>query len=220
MGEESKVVPLTHDQLEYLESAVSRYSHALNTDAHATHYLGRRGFNQRIAEDFRLGVVCDALPGHERFEGMLAIPYLGRGDVPLSIRFRCIEDHSCKELKHGKYNGMSGEVGRMFNVRAIFKAKDSINLCEGEIDTMILNMLGMPAIGMPGATTFRPRHRKMLAGFSRIHIWADPDEAGHAFANKVGQALPQARTVRLIDGDVNETYLRHGAKGIKELIKQ
>src|SRR5690606_23570625 len=127
------------------------------------------------------GVVADPVPGHSRFEGWISIPYLRHDGQPLSIRFRCIEDHDHREHGHGKYMSMPGEPARVFNTGAILRATDAIHVTEGEFDAMILESLGLPAIAIPGASGWKPHHPRMLHGFRRVWVWGDPDDPGADF---------------------------------------
>src|SRR5690606_14322833 len=97
-------------------------------------------------------------------------------------------------------------------------ASNEISICEGEMDALVLNMLGIPAVGIPGATFWENRWRRILEGFSRIWVWGDPDEAGAKLNDKVTRAFYQARVVPL-KRDVNDEYLAEGADYIKGLIK-
>ena len=96
----------------------------------------------------------------------------------------------------------------MFNVRALHQARDEIHVCEGEFDAMILTSLGLHAVAVPGANAWQPHYRRMLAGFSRVWVWGDPDDAGAEFTNRICRALRSAKGVRLRHGDVTDTYLR------------
>lgn len=203
--------------MEALEKAVASYQAAVTRPA--AMYLQARGVDQEEAATFRLGVVETPAPGHERFRGMLCIPYLDRHGNPLTVRFRCLEEHAHEDHFHGKYNSLKDDPTRMFNVSAIFSAKDTIHVTEGELDAVILNKVGYNAVAIPGANNFKWRHRKMLAGFSRVWVWGDPDTAGAEFVNKLCKSLRMtARGVPLRDGDVTETYLKGGSKALMDLI--
>jgi DNA primase len=89
---------------------------------------------------------------------------------------------------------------------------------EGEFDAMVLTMLGLPAVAIPGAKAWRPHHRDMLSGFSRIYVWGDPDDAGAEFAQKVSSQMRTAIKVKLRDGDVTDTYLAGGRDALADLI--
>lgn len=208
--------PLSDSQMEALEEATSRYEAAL-TVREAAYLLGR-GIGQPEAAGARLGVVADPAPGHSRFRGMLSIPYLDKDGQPLTIRFRCIERHNHQEHFHGKYNSLTGDAARIYGIRNIHSAGDEIHVCEGEFDSLILCKLGLPAVAIPGANSFRYHHRKMLAGFAQIHVWGDPDDAGAEFIQKVTGALRRAKGVNLRLGDVTDTYREGGADALLELI--
>lgn len=210
------MLPLSDSQREMLEEAVTSYQRAVS--AEVARYLLDRGISRDAAVMFRLGYVAEPAPGHEHVRGRLAIPYLGHDDRVLSIRFRCLRPHNCKEVGCPKYLSLVDEPTRLFNVRAIHEAGDEIHTTEGELDAIILNMVGLPACGWAGVNAWSPYHRRMLAGFSRVWHWGDPDAAGSELTNKVTRALPGAKAVRLRDGDVTETYLLHGKQGLLDLI--
>lgn len=201
-----------------LDEAVSRYQAALTPAAVA--YLRSRGISRETALTNRLGVVSDPAPGHGRHAGWLSIPYLRHDYGAVSIRFRCIEDHDHRDYGHGKYASLEGEPNRVFFIPAIHAAEDVIHVCEGEFDAMILNQLGLPAIAIPGASGWQSHHRRMLAGFGRVWVWGDPDDAGAKFTTKVCRSLRQARGVQLRIGDVTETYLAEGPQGVYALIDE
>lgn len=216
MTEQEGLQPLSASQREMLEEAVASYEESI--DVHAAAYLLGRGIEEETAATFRLGVVSDPYPGHERFRGWLAIPYLDRHGKPLSIRFRCMEQHNHRDYYHGKYMSITDEPSRVFNIGAIHRAGTEIHVTEGEFDAVILNQLGLPAVAIPGASGFQGHHRRMLAGFSRTWVWGDPDEAGADFTNRVCRMLRSAKGVRLRLGDVTDTYLMGGDEAIHNLI--
>lgn len=199
-----------------MEAATS-YHEALTVPA--VQYLARRGIDREAAVTFRLGVVADPFPGHERFRGFLAIPYIGHDGRILSIRFRCMEEHDHREHFHGKYMSLPDEPARMFNVRAVHQAGEEIHVAEGELDAVILNRVGLPAVAIPGASGWLPHYRPVLAGFNRVFVWGDPDDAGADFTNRVCRALSSAKGVRLRNGDVTDNYLRGGAEALHSLIR-
>ena len=216
MQEPSNLLPLSSSQREALEEAVATYQ-AAATPA-AARWLEARGIAPETADGARLGVTVNPAPGHERYRGFLSIPYLSREGAPLSIRFRCLQNHDCRANGHGKYLTVPGDVPRMYNIGALFDAGNEIHVTEGEFDALILNQIGLPAVGIPGANSWKPHHRIMLLGFSRVWVWGDPDPAGAEFVNTVTASLRQARGVRLRGGDVTDTYLAGGAEALLELV--
>lgn len=211
--------PLSALQVRTLDEAVTAYQTALAFDSRAQDALLGRGVTEDAASIHRLGVVgADCLPEHRRFIGWLTIPYIVAGGDVVQVRFRCLQDHD--HIGHGKYMTIEGDPARVFNTRVIPRADFEIHVTEGEFDSIILNQLGYPAVAIPGASGFQSHHRRMLAGFERVYVWGDPDEAGAAFAARVTRAMNQAVSVRLDDGDINETFLLHGEDAIHEAIAQ
>ncbi|MEU7030025.1 topoisomerase [Streptomyces sp. NPDC046275] len=202
-----------------MEEATSAYQAALTPDA--ARYLLDRGIGREEAVTHRLGVVGERpFPGHERFRGMLAIPYLDRLGKPLTIRFRCLEDHDHRAAFHGKYNTVKDDPPRMYGVADVHQAGDTIDVTEGELDRIVLKKIGLHAVGLPGASLWQPRHRRMLAGFNRVRVWGDPDDAGSEFTARICRALRSAKGMRLRDADVSDTYKQGGAQPLLELIKE
>jgi hypothetical protein len=218
--EQPRLQPLSSSQREALELATSSYQGTLS--AEVEDYLSERGIQWDAAVTYRLGEVSEPQPGHNRFRGMLALPYLDKDRSPLTLRFRCTKAHNHRELHHGKYNSVHGDVVRMFNVGAIHRAterNEDICVTEGELDAIVLEQIGLHAVALPGATTWQYYHARMLAGFDRVWLFTDPDDEGEALQGRMLQAMRQARAVRLTLGDVGETFLQGGPDALLDLMK-
>ena len=219
MDEPESLQPSSDSQREVLEEAVAKYRKALDGSAEAAGWLKARGIGRKEADTARLGVVADPAPGHGKYRGMLSIPYLRHDGQPVAVRFRCLADHDHRELFHGKYNTIAGDPVRTYNVGAIHLADDVINVTEGEFDALVLQKVGLHAVAIPGAHSWNGRHRRMLAGFRRVYVWGDGDDAGAEFTNKVCRALRSARGVAVPQGkDVTDIYLAGGAEALYALI--
>ena len=189
---------LSEDSLAMHEASVSHYqSHLGQAEA----YLAARGIDSSAANTYRLGVVPLEgdlpLPEHDEYRGRLVIPYLTEGGI-VNMKFRCLKDHSCKEVKHAKYTGLPGR-NNLYNVRALFDASETLAVCEGELDALVLSVSGVPSVGIPGATAVQKHYRYIFADFTRIVVFTDGDEAG----KKLGATLREqvgAIPVRLPEG--------------------
>lgn len=221
MGQQERepLQPLSDSQREMIEEAVATYEAARGEVAE---HLAARGITEAVAATFRLGVVADPLPGHANFKGMICIPYLDRKSKALTMRFRCPVEHDHRASGHGKYMSLPHDPPRPFNVRAIHEAvdarSDELHITEGEFDAMVLNALGLHAIAIPGASLWQPSWRRMVAGFSRVWVWGDPDEAGAEFGRKLTQSMSRAKVVNLKGGDVSEVFQREGAGALISLV--
>jgi len=217
LAEHEPLTPLSTSQKEMLEEAVSTYQAHLNAETAA--YLMKRGIGRDEALAFRLGIVADPAPGHEKYRGMLAIPYLSKAGYPVTVRFRCLQEHNHRDYFHGKYNTVKDDIPRMYGIPSVHHAGEEIHVTEGELDAIILNKLGLHAVAIPGANMWFGRHRRMLAGFNRVWTWADPDDAGAELTGKITRQLRSAKAVRL-RADVTDTYMEHGAEHVLSLVQK
>ncbi len=93
---------------------------------------------------------------------------------------------------------------------------ESIVICEGEFDRLVLESQGFAAItSTGGAGTFRPEWAEELHGIPNVYICFDQDEAGRNGALRVARLIPHARIVKLPDkvgagGDVTDFFVRLG----------
>lgn len=183
----------------------------------ADSYLEGRGLDLDLAATFRLGVVIEPEIGHEMFEGRLCIPYLTKAGV-VNLKFRCMEDHSCKEAGHGKYMGLSHSRTNIYNTLAFFKDSPVIGITEGEIDAEVMDyMVEIPTVGIPGAQNWKPHFDRCFTDYERILVFADGDTAGKEFARAVSGRLDGVTTIQMPDGmDVNGVYQAEGPEGLRK----
>lgn len=195
---------------ESLTRAAKYYHNALHE---AEAYLAERGISLEQATKARLGVVLDPLTGHENYVNRLAIPYMTRSGV-VDLRFRALD------TSEPKYMGLSGATTHLYNVGALFRAGSSIGICEGEIDTITLDIVcGIPAVGVPGVNNWKKHYTRLLADFDKVFLFADGDNAGTEFGKALTRELPNLVIVQMPDGeDVNSMYRSHGVDYFKEKI--
>lgn len=203
-----------------LEEATARYAASVDQ---AAEYLVARGISHEAALDFRLGRVVDPVSGHDRFRGMLSIPYLSVGGVT-AIKFRCLEDHDHRAHGGGKYDGPS-QKARLFNSRACSTGGDLAIITEGELDAVVAqSVLGVPAVGTPG-TTWMKHWPRILSDFDRVIVVADHDakedgsDPGVKHADKVRRSIVGSEVVVPPEGyDLTEWVLAEGADRVKEVM--
>jgi DNA primase len=209
------LLPLPNSLKESLAKAVSKYEADVSNQS-PYDYLQDRGINPDTVQKFRLGYVVDPEFGHERYRGRLAIPALLGSGQPYGLRFRALTPEDTP-----KYLGLPGLPTRLFNVRAIEQAESFICITEGELDTIILDQCGLYSVGVCGAENWKRHHPKLFAGFQRVLIFGDGDEAGQRFAEKVNISLTGgARVMMKSNQDVNDVYREGGRDAIMELVNR
>jgi len=205
-------VRLSNSQRQFLLQATQEYTKNIHI---AAQYLATRGLSVAEVQQFHIGVVKDALPGHEQYQGRLAIPYVTPSGI-VDIRFRSMQGED------PKYIGMPGAKTSMYNAQAVLTANDYICVTEGEIDCMtVVAKTGHPAVGIPGANNWKPYYAKILDDFETVIILADGDAPGLEFGKKVSRELGNVNIIQMPEGhDVNSIVLEQGAEFINERIRK
>jgi len=68
-------------------------------------------------------------------------------------------------------------------------------LVEGESDCHAAWQRGVCAVGLPGASMWKPEFSSLLTG-REVVVWQEPDEGGATMVAKVAQSLPKAKVLR------------------------
>lgn len=196
-----------------LEQAARHYSDAL-PGSPAEKYLAERGILPSVAAGYGLGYVSEPLPGDEEYAGRLAIPYNTPAGGVLDLRFRTLGHDG------PKYLSRAGAHIRLYNVGSLQRTSHIVAVCEGELDTVIVDgCLNIPAVGVPGAAGWQKHFSLLLADYARVVVVADGDQAGRDFAKKITQILNNAVVAPMPEGmDANDVYLRDGAVALRKRI--
>ncbi|MFI6049028.1 toprim domain-containing protein [Streptomyces violascens] len=208
--------PPSKQRIAFLDQATAAYHNQLEGSP-AAEYLKKRGLSQASAQSFQLGYVANPLSGHERYNGLLSIPYMNRQGT-VAIRYRCIADHDCKSIdKHTKYTREPGDDAKIYNILTLTLPVTRIAICEGEIDTVSAWQAGIPAIGVAGAQNWKPIFNRLIRGYNEVVTLADGDDAGLKLADTIAEKNEHATTRQMPNGlDVNQYYQDHGAQALLE----
>lgn len=194
-----------------LTEACKRYTTSRTQDC--LEYLEARGIPREVADTFLLGTCTEPMAGHEHVEGLLSIPYRTPTGI-VGCKFRRIDGGT------PKYMGVTGQKTGMFNVVDLHTDSDIIAICEGELDTIILSgVVGIPAVGVPGVSTWKAHFPKLFEPYRKVFIFADNDvkedgsNPGLALAKRVKEDVERAVIIHLPEGcDVTDVFLREGAE--------
>ncbi len=189
--------------------------------------LEQYSFDKRLPADF-LRSTCRVDTGKDR-DGTeyLRMPYFFEDGKEAATRKR----YARKEFRWMR--GSKGKIclygeWRLPNIR---KAGYAV-LVEGESDTQTLWYLGFPAIGIAGASMFKP-YQTMSLHDLKLYIHKEPDTGGETFYHKVTHALADTGFTgevyvwscqSLGKKDPSDVYLANGkdeaAKLIREALKR
>ena len=206
------------EQSRSLIEAVTHYSQVL--DERTEEYLAGRGISRDVAKRFELGTVLDPINGHEEYEGWLSIPYLTAMGSCVSVKFRRLDDGK------PKYGQPAGQKQHLYNVSDVLTQSPRIVVCEGELDAVVVSgVIGIPAVGVPGVTAWKPHFPKLFTGYDTIYIVGDNDDKadganpGQEFSKRVQSEVSGGVIVTLPPGmDINEFYLTNGKEATENLL--
>lgn len=202
---------------ESLKKAVSKYHQAL-PGSPAEEYLESRGLPLDKIERFRLGYVSEPEVGHEQYRGRLSIPYLRRNVSGVwsvvSMKFRHLE--GCSQPGK-KYLGLPGDPDKLFNTIDAIDHEDYIAITEGELDAVAASAFGIPAVGVSGATKWRPHWTEIFLGYESVFALTDGDEPGLEFGVALAQKLGNVKIIPMDPGeDVNSMIQLYGVDKVLE----
>jgi DNA-binding MarR family transcriptional regulator len=142
-------------------------------------------------------------------DGGIEIPYRNADGEIACIRYRLALEGD------NRFRWRQGDTPCLYGLWRLgeWAGSDMLYLCEGETDTLTLWHAGLPALGIPGATAWKPEWWRNLWAFRRIVIIPDADAAGGQLVEKLALSCPdhlreRVQVLRLPDGikDANELW--------------
>ena len=205
-------------QSKLLLEAAQRYAQEISPEAIVA--LEERGISEQVAAKFQLGTITDPINGHEQYEGWISIPYITAMNHCVGFKFRRLDDGK------PKYGSPLGQKAHLYNVTDVLLQSPYIVICEGELDTVITSgVLGIPAVGVPGAQAWKPHFSKLINGYDTVYVVGDNDvkedgsNPGAEFSERVASEVLNSQIVQLPPGmDINDYYLAYGADATRTLL--
>lgn len=200
-----------------------RQAQQTNASGLGSYTLERYSFDKRLPADF-LRDTCRVDTGRDR-DGTeyLRMPYYFEDGKEAAIR---------KRYAKKEFRWMRGSKGKIclygeWKLPGIRKAGYAV-LVEGESDTQTLWYLGIPAIGIAGASMFKD-HQTMGLQDLKLYIHKEPDGGGDTFYRKLTHALAETGFTgevyvwscqSLGKKDPSDVYLAHGKEEAAKLIRE
>lgn len=181
-------------------------------DDEALGFLSARGLTDESIHGYYLGWTGDR--GWDgKYRNCISIPYYTGMGALRGVRFRRLSGDP-------KYDHLKGEKAHLFNVGSVRHHR--VFLTEGEFDAIVLEQLGYPAVGVPGANGFKEEWKWLFLG-NEVRIIFDADEAGKKAARAVKSTLSRVvEGLEIIqlppDHDVGSLFVED-AQALLELIE-
>jgi hypothetical protein len=113
------------------------------------------------------------------------IPYRTEGGEEGAVRFRiALEKYEEGDARFKWHTGSKTMLYGLWRLEHIRKASYVV-LVEGESDTQTLLYHKMPALGIPGAGTWKDRWAQHFEGIERVYVVIEPDEGGQTLKEKL-----------------------------------
>lgn len=172
---------------------VSAEDQKRNQEQERNYSLAQYSFEKRLPEEW-LKQECFLSTAKERSGATyMKIPYLDENRRESTYRKRFArKDFRWKYGSSGKI-GLYGEW-RLPNIRSVGYAV----IVEGESDSQSLWYMGISALGVPGASMFKPHQAAMLQDL-KIYLHHEPDQGGETFIRKMLAGLREG-------GFIGEVY--------------
>lgn len=137
-----------------------------------------------LVETFKLESAVDKKTG----QPWIKIPYFDEHGGKALFRKRF------KEGSPVRFKWSFGSAGKLrlygeWRLKYLREVEKKAVLVEGESDTQTLWFLGIPALGVPGASTFKPEWCERLKGIETIYLHIEPDKGGETFLQQMCQKL-------------------------------
>jgi DNA primase len=109
-----------------------------------------------------------------------------------------------------------GSTAELYGWERVLAKPESIVICEGEFDRLVLEARGFAAVtSTAGAGTFLPEWAQYFSDIPNVYLCFDHDETGQSGAARVAGLIPQARAItwpaEIGDGgDVTDFFVQLG----------
>ena len=137
---------------------------------------------------------------------VVRIPYVDEDGQDVAVRYRQAMDGDTRFLWR------TGDKPILYGLSGLTTARrrNLVTLVEGESDTHTLLLHGEPALGLPGAATWRDDWAQQLDGIEEVYVVIEPDRGGRTVLDKLA-ASPLRDRIKLIrlgdKKDVSGLYL-------------
>ena len=120
---------------------------------------------------------------------------------------------------HGKYQSLPGDHPRLFNTEALIVPSPYVAIAEGEFSGWAVELDGIPAVAVQGVSAWKDHFDRAFAGYEKVFILGDGDEAGRKMTEKLAERLPNGVPVELPEGeDPDSLRQKHGDGIIRQLL--
>lgn len=136
---------------------------------------------------------------------VVRMPYRAEDGVEVAVRYRLSLNG-----KHARFRWRTGSKIHPYGLWRLGAVKDAgyVILVEGESDAQTLWFHGIPALGIPGASTWKSDWAGYVEDI-QVFVWQEPDHGGATFVERVGKTVLDMAILTPPQGrkDVSECHM-------------
>jgi hypothetical protein len=168
---------------------------------------GLRVADYAAAKRLDIGALAELGLRDARWQGASAIriPYLHQEGKEIAVRFRIA-------LTGDRFRWRKGDTPCLYGLHRLHVARiyGYVVLVEGESDCHAAWLHNVPALGIPGAASWRAGWAALLDGIPDVYLVVEPDQGGRTLVAKLGVSI--GRRLRLVCSlgvkDLGELHLK------------
>lgn len=135
---------------------------------------------------------------YQKRPAAVRIPYRGVDGSEIAVRYRTALEKSDEGDERFRWRaGDKAGLYGLWRLESIRKA-GWVVLVEGESDAQTLWYHSIPALGIPGASNWKPEFAEYLEGIERIYIVIEPDQGGATLREKLAGCGPVKDRLHLV----------------------
>jgi hypothetical protein len=136
---------------------------------------------------------------------VVKIPYYSETGEEIAMRYRLALNGDMR------FRWRAGSKAALYGLQRLKAARDAgyILLVEGESDCWTAWARGVPAVGVPGKTIWKPDWQEFFSGL-QVYLWCEP--GAFDFLERVAKTIPGLRVIYAPDNikDISELHLTGG----------
>jgi hypothetical protein len=191
-------------------------------DSDSSGQLSRGGLTlARYAEHFSLPIEFLRNAGLEdamwQNRPVVKIPYRNEVGNVVATRYRI-------GLTGDRFRWATGSKPQLYGLPGLVRAREAghVLVVEGESDVHVATFLGLPAVGVPGAKTWKDEWAAYFDNIPRVFVLQEPDQGGEQLVEHLANSPPGRRPLWVVHlpgvKDVAELY-RRDPEIVAELIR-
>jgi hypothetical protein len=138
-------------------------------------------------------------------QGLTQITYLGKPAVRIPYRDTDRKERSVRfrlsMTGRDRFRCRKGDKARPYGEWRLSTSKEHglVVVVEGESDAQTLWLYGIPALGLPGANTWREDYVPLFDGVEKVYLIVEPDQGGTTLLNSISKSKLRDRVFHLAD---------------------